>query len=247
MPEMKKLLSDIAFGYHDIETIGISESKLAFLLSDLEKGLKENQSIAYLPSLGRVLIRLYTRGKLNVLEVRKIKQKIINLIGNSVIGNGEEEIEKWLITTLSKQGKMIALAESCTGGKVASKITSVSGSSKIFKGSIVAYNDLIKSDLLDVKQLSIQKFGSVSQQVVKEMLIGVLKKFNVDYGIAISGIAGPGGGSDEKPVGTVWVGVGDKQRQNVTLSRFNGNRDQIIELSSISALNQLRKFILEIN
>ena len=247
LPKIKKQLSDEIFEYHDIETIGISESRLSYLLYDIEKDIPKDISLAYLPSLGRVSIRLYVKGKGVSLEARKLKQKIIDLVGNHVIGNGELEIEKWLISTLSKRSHMLAFAESCTGGKIASKITSIPGSSKIFKGSIIAYNNQIKSDLLDVNNISIKKYGSVSQQVVAEMLHGVIKKFKVDYGIAVSGIAGPDGGSDEKPIGTVWIGVGNEQRQKVELLRFKGNREQIIELTSISALNQLRKFILEIN
>ena len=247
VPELKKQLKDSTFSYYDIKTIGIAESKLAYLLSDLEKELKDNFSIAYLPSLGQVTIRLYVTGKVSKDKTIKLREKIINLVGAPVIGNGDEDIENWFITHLSRQNHMIAFAESCTGGKIASKLTSKSGSSKIFKGSIVAYSDLIKSEILKVKPSSIQDHGSVSQQVVSEMLQGLIERFNVEYGIAVSGIAGPDGGSEEKPVGTVWIGVGSKQLQNIQLFRFKGNREQIIELSSICALNQLRKFILEIN
>ena len=247
VPELKKQLKDSSFTYFDIKTIGIAESKLAHLLSDLEKDLNDNFSIAYLPSLGRVAIRLYVTGKVSKNEIIKLREKIINIIGVSVIGNGEEDIENWFISYLSSQNQMIAFAESCTGGKISSKITSKSGSSKIFKGSVIAYSDIIKSEILKVKTSSIQNYGSVSQQVVSEMLQGVIEKFSVEYGIAISGIAGPDGGSEEKPVGTVWIGVGNKELQNIQLFRFKGNREQIIELSSTCALNQLRKFILEIN
>ena len=247
LPIIKKQLGGVAFEYYDVETIGISESKLSFLLSDIENNMPDNISLAYLPSLGHVLIRLYVKGIGMTMEAKKLKQKIIDLVGESVIGKGELEIEKWLINVLSKKRQMIAFAESCTGGKIASKLTALPGCSKIFKGSIVAYNDHIKSDILDVQYLSIEKHGSVSQQVVKEMLIGVIKKFKVDLGIAVSGIAGPDGGSHEKPIGTVWIGVGDGVNQKVELFRFKGNREQIIELVSITALNQLRKFILEIH
>jgi nicotinamide-nucleotide amidase len=247
LPIIKKQLGGVAFEYYDVETIGISESKLSFLLSDIENNMPDNISLAYLPSLGHVLIRLYVKGIGMTMEAKKLKQKIIDLVGESVIGKGELEIEKWLINVLSKKRQMIAFAESCTGGKIASKLTALPGCSKIFKGSIVAYNDHIKSDILDVQYLSIEKHGSVSQQVVKEMLIGVIKKFKVDLGIAVSGIAGPDGGSHEKPIGTVWIGVGDRLNQKVELFRFKGNREQIIELVSITALNQLRKFILEIH
>jgi len=140
--------------------------------------------------------------------------------------------------------KKITCAESCTGGLIASMITSQSGSSDIFDGSIVSYSNEIKKKELNVTQNSLENFGAVSVEVVNEMLIGSLKKFNCDFAIAISGIAGPNGGSKEKPVGTVIIGIGGKNTpSNVDVHVFSGTREEVQIRSAKTALKKLLKFV----
>jgi len=148
---------------------------------------------------------------------------------------------------LSKNKKTISTAESCTGGAIASLITSVPGSSAYYQGSIVSYSYDIKETLLNVKKETLEKYGAVSEETVKEMLSGLLDQMKTDFGIAVSGIMGPDGGTAEKPVGTVWVAVGNKEKQFVQKLKQRFERKKNIEVTSVMALNMMRKFILEEN
>ncbi len=138
----------------------------------------------------------------------------------------------------------MATAESCTGGYIAHLITSIAGSSNYYKGSIVSYDNEVKRHLLGVDRYTLEVKGAVSEETVTQMLQGLLQKIDVDFGLAVSGIMGPGGGSDEKPVGTVWIAVGN--RQNISTQHFNFRFDRArnIELTATNALNNLRKFIV---
>ena len=157
-----------------------------------------------------------------------------------------ERLAQELVSRLSERGNTLATAESCTGGLIAHLVTNVPGSSQVFMGSCVVYSNDAKRNLLDVSSGILEGPGAVSEECVLAMAEAIRRRFDCDYGLAVSGIAGPGGATETKPVGTVWIGVGSKQLQNIQIFRFKGNREQIIELSSICALNQLRKFILEI-
>jgi nicotinamide-nucleotide amidase len=138
----------------------------------------------------------------------------------------------------------VSTAERCTGGNIAKMITSVPGSSAYFKGSVVAYDNDVKQSLLSVAQYSLDHFGAVSQQVVEQMAVGVLKLMATDYAIATSGIAGPDGGTDEKPVGTTWIAVASKAGVTAKKFSFGDNRERNITRASSSALNMLREVLL---
>lgn len=140
--------------------------------------------------------------------------------------------------------KTLATAESCTGGYIAHLITSVSGSSQYYKGSIVSYANEVKETVLGVKRETLKTSGAVSEETVLQMISGVIVKLNVDYAIATSGIMGPDGGSKEKPVGTVWVAVGNKKKTVTKQFHFRFDRERNIQQTSMYALNMLRKFIL---
>lgn len=145
---------------------------------------------------------------------------------------------------LRQRNKTITTAESCTGGLVASMLTKISGSSDIFNASIVSYSNEIKTKELGVKKSSLDSFGAVSTQVVEEMLDGVLKKFDASFAIAISGIAGPKGGSKEKPVGTVVIGIANNLGQKkIKVYKFKGSRTKIQKLSALTSLKQIFKFV----
>jgi len=153
----------------------------------------------------------------------------------------QQVVGKWLL----KNKKTISTAESCTGGAIASLITSVPGSSAYFEGSVVSYSYEIKEILLGVKKETLEKFGAVSEETVREMLAGLLEKMKTDFGIAVSGIMGPGGGLPGKPVGTVWVAVGSKERQMVKVLKQRFDRLKNIEVTSVMALNLMRTFLLQ--
>ncbi len=145
---------------------------------------------------------------------------------------------------LRYQGKKITVAESCTGGLIASKITAISGSSDVFDGSIVSYSNLIKEKELGVNEQVLKSFGAVSKQVVSQMLDGVIQKFDADYAIAVSGIAGPGGGSEQKPVGTVVIGIASKNDQKLIKQyKFDGDRITVQKKATKKALKKLYKLI----
>ncbi|NVJ54693.1 MAG: CinA family protein [Campylobacteraceae bacterium] len=142
--------------------------------------------------------------------------------------------------------KTITTAESCTGGLIASKITEIAGSSNIFNGAIVSYSNEIKSQELNVKEETLEKFGAVSVQVVEEMLEGVIKKFNADYAIAVSGVAGPDGGTKNKPVGTVVIGImGLLEGKDVEICHFSGSRNEVQNKAAEKSLEKISKFFLK--
>ena len=226
-----------------IKTVGIGESWLSDLISEWEKNLDNNISLAYLPSIGRVKLRLTGRGNnLNKIKsaIDKEEKKVLPILRKYIYGFDNEELESCVGNLLIKNKKTLSIAESCSGGYLSHLVTSIPGSSKYFSGSVVAYSNNIKINNLNVNKKNIEKFGAVSKEVVEEMATNVRKKFNSSIGISTSGIAGPSGGTEKKPVGTVWIGYSDK---NKTLSKkllLTNRRDINITLSSIGALNMAR-------
>jgi len=229
-----------------IKTVGIGESWLSDIISEWENNLDKSIKLAYLPSLGRVKLRLTGHGK----DLKKIKSKIkkeemslIPLIKKYVFGYDSDELENVVGKQLIKENKDISVAESCTGGEVSSLLTSVPGSSKYFKGGMIAYSNEIKINSLEVPKVKIEKFGAVSREVVEEMAKKIRIKFKTSLGIASSGIAGPGGGTKDKPVGTVWIAIADKNNVMSKKLSLTDRRDVNITLSSISLLNIVRIFL----
>ncbi len=229
-----------------IKTVGIGESWLSDIISEWENNLDKSIKLAYLPSLGRVKLRLTGHGK----DLKKIKSKIkkeemslIPLIKKYVFGYDSDELENVVGKQLIKENKDISVAESCTGGNVSSLLTSVPGSSKYFKGGMIAYSNEIKINSLEVPKVKIEKFGAVSREVVEEMAKKIRIKFKTSLGIASSGIAGPGGGTKDKPVGTVWIAIADKNNLMSKKLSLTDRRDVNITLSSISLLNIIRIFL----
>ena len=229
--------------HRTIKTVGIGESWLSDLISEWEKNLDNTISLAYLPSIGRVKLRLTGRGNnLNKIKsaIDKEEKKVVPIIRKYIYGFDNEELESCVGNLLIRNKKTLSIAESCSGGYLSHLVTSIPGSSKYFSGSIVAYSNNIKINNLNVNKKNIEKFGAVSKEVVEEMATNVRKKFNSSIGISTSGIAGPSGGTEKKPVGTVWIGYSDK---NKTLSKkllLTNRRDINITLSSIGALNMAR-------
>ena len=233
--------------HRNILTAGIGESALAEIIVDFERDLPQEIRLAYLPNYGMVRLRLTTSG-----FDKKATEKLIDdqfqqlkvLVNKYMVTDEDETMQVVLGKLLLKNRKTISTAESCTGGAIASLISSVPGSSKYYDGSIVSYSYDVKESLLEVKKGTLEKFGAVSEETVIEMLNGLLIKLNTDFGIAVSGIMGPDGGTPDKPVGTVWVAVGNKKNFVAQRIQQRYERAKNIEVTSVMALNMMRKFIL---
>ena len=232
-----------AFIKHVIYTHGISESALAMQLNDFEEQLPNGFALAYLPGGGIIRLRLSIKGEEHLAEMDKQVEKLKKIIGDYVLIESEESLEQVLGTILKNKELSISLAESCSGGYLAHLFTSLPGASSYFKGGVVSYANSAKINMLGVSASSIDKYGAVSKQVVEEMAQGAIDAFETDCSIAISGIAGPDGGTAEKPVGTVWICT---IYNGVTVSRqymFGNSRENNIRRSATSAIVQMLKLI----
>ena len=225
-----------------IMTSGISESLLADTIAPVENKLPAYISLAYLPAPGIVKLRLTAKGN-NEDELKKeveiYASEIISLVKESVFGSDGELPEEVIGKKLKMLHATLATAESCTGGKIAAKITSIPGSSDYYVGSVVAYANEIKNSVLGVSSETLENFGAVSKETVDAMLTGALKVFRSDFAVAVSGVAGPSGGTDEKPVGTVYIGVADRKERVVKKYFFNKNREMNIEYAAVFAIHEL--------
>jgi len=250
IPLIKILNGDNHIVKKTILTAGELEAVIADNIDDIASSMPKNMSIAYLPNLGRVRIRITAKGKdQNQLEklINKYSLLIENKIGDIVFGYNDETLEQVVGNILIDKKMTLGSAESCTGGMIAHMITSVSGSSAYYKGSIVAYANEIKKNVLGVDQSTLEMYGAVSEQTAIEMVKGTLKQINCDVAISTTGIAGPTGGTKEKPVGTIWLACGTNDKIVTTKLQLGKNRVKNIETSTILALNMLRKFLLSKN
>ena len=227
-----------------IRTHGMGESFLAEVIKSWEKKLaNENIKLAYLPSPGIVKLRLSIIGKDRKSSEEKLNSYILKLkklIPEQIYGYDTDTMEVVVSNLLKEKKHTLSTAESCTGGNISKMLTSISGSSSFFNGSIVTYTNKSKSQLLDVNSQVIEKHGAVSQQVVEQMAKNVRLKFDSDYGISTSGIAGPTGGTADKPVGTVWIAVASEEKVISKKLNLGYNRERNIHVSSLSVLNLLR-------
>ncbi len=233
--------------HQTIVTAGIGESFLSKKIEHIEDALPSHIRLAYLPHYNTVRLRFSAEGPDKELlenELKKLADEVYKSAPEYVIGFNDEKLEVSLGNLLKGRNKSLSTAESCTGGYLAHLITSIPGASAYFPGSVISYSNEIKIKELGVNPENIKNHGAVSEEVVIEMLDGILKKTGSNYGISISGIAGPDGGSEEKPVGTVWIGYGSKESLNAKKFLFYGGRQQVIERSALTALQLLYKFIL---
>jgi nicotinamide-nucleotide amidase len=250
IPLIKNKFNPPIIIHKTVLTQGYPESELAEKLSDWEDNLPKNMSLAYLPSPESLRLRLTVKGENFESLTKQIDKELDKLkkqINSYIFGYNKETLQEVVGKALILKNKTLASAESCTGGNIAKLITSVSGSSKYFLGSVVAYSNSIKTSILNVNYESIDNYGAVSKQVVSEMAAGIINAFNSDYAIATSGIAGPTGGTDEKPIGTTWIAVASKSKIVAKKFLFGDNRDRNITRASATALNMLRKLILSEN
>jgi nicotinamide-nucleotide amidase len=250
LPRLVRMGITQSIVHKTVLTIGLPESMLAEKIEKWEDALPDYIKLAYLPSPMMVRLRLSGYGNdRSALEAeidRQVKE-LLTIIPESVFGFDEDNLGIALGRMLVQSGKTLALAESCTGGSIAQFITSNAGSSAYFKGGVVAYSNEIKNRLLNVPMELLESFGAVSQQVAESMALGAQRAINAEYSVATTGIAGPDGGSDEKPVGTVWIAVAGPSGVTSKKFIFKHNRERNIIRTTHTALNLLRIFILNEN
>jgi nicotinamide-nucleotide amidase len=234
--------------HNTLLTAGAGESLIADALQEFEKSLPQHIKLAYLPSYGMVRLRLTGSGSDKAFLETEVKDYFVTLktmVQQWLVVDADITIHEAVNNLLKAKGKSVATAESCTGGFIAHLITSQPGSSAIYKGSVISYANSVKENVLGVQHQTIEKYGAVSEETVTEMVKGALSSMNTDYAIATSGIMGPDGGSIEKPVGTVWIAVANKTRVKAVKQHFRFDRQRNIELTTYTAFNLLRRFILE--
>lgn len=246
MPEvieiMKQHFKSEAVEYKTLLVSGIGESFLSDKLEGFEANLPRGISLAYLPKGGTIRLRLTAKGadRNKVADMLgKQTELLLASVKDYFMGFECDNLAETLGERLSENGKTVATAESCTGGNIAHLITLVAGSSRYYKGSVVSYANEVKEKVLGVRAGDLQQYGAVSEEVVKQMAEGVKRLLKTDYAIATSGIAGPSGGSDEKPVGTVWIAVAGERGCVAEKFLFNTTRDNFIERTSNQAILML--------
>jgi len=255
--EMKSLISETvipkiiasypnlgAVVHRTVYTQGIPESVLATRIEDWEIKLPKNIKLAYLPRPGMVRLRLSAFGDSKEELQKAIENELskLNLImPGEIFGSGEESLEAIIGNLLVSRNNTLSIAESCTGGYISHLITSVPGSSAYFKGATIAYSNEIKEGQLGVDVDLLIKYGAVSEVVVKAMATGIKTQMATDYAVATSGVAGPGGGTEEKPVGTTWIAISTPEKVIARKFQFGEHRERNIQRATFTALNMLRK------
>ena len=248
LPRIKARFHSVPYAKRVIMTTGIGESFLADKIKDWEDKLPEFLSLAYLPQYGIVRLRLsgrhedaeFLRTTLDG-EIEKLKQ----LISEYIFAMEDKPIERVVFNLLINKGMTFASAESCTGGNIAHVITLIPGSSEVFKGTAVTYATPMKTKVLGVPTETIEKYSVVSQQVVESMAKGVRDLMEADFGVATTGVAGPSGGTEETPVGTVWIGVASAKGVVSKCFNFGKDRENVINRATIMAYEMLRQQIID--
>jgi nicotinamide-nucleotide amidase len=248
LPRLKEHFTLPVIIHRTLFTMGQGESLIANALAKFENKIPSHIKLAYLPNYGAVKLRLtgisQNEEKLN-MELEKLFQEMKGLLKEWVVADEDITLQEVVANLLDKHKLFVGTAESCTGGYLAHLFTARPGSSSSFKGSVVCYANEAKENVLGVQHSTIVTKGAVSEETVTEMLTGIINTMNVDYAIATSGIMGPDGGTQQKPVGTVWIGVANKKNMKTSQHFFRFDRRRNIELTANTALNMLRKFILE--
>ena len=244
LPRLQETFALPVIFHQMIQTVGIGESWLAEKIADWENALPEHIRLAYLPSFGKVKLRLTATGD-NLLDleesVAQQVQTLEPLIAQYIFGYGDVSFEEAIGRDLLSVGKTLALAESCTGGLVAHRITSVPGSSRYFRGGLIPYDNALKINPLGVKESTLRQHGAVSEATVREMAENVRQLLGADVGLATSGIAGPGGGTAEKPVGTIWIALAEASTTVAKKLTLGNDRLVNVERTNVAVLNLLRQ------
>jgi nicotinamide-nucleotide amidase len=248
IPKLKESFELPVVLHQTLLTSGIGESTIADTLLDFEGSLPPHIKLAYLPAYGLVRLRLTARGTERAAiekELHGLFEQLKRLVKEWMVAAEDISLEEAVSKLLRAKNKTVSTAESCTGGFIAHLITAHAGSSSVYNGTVVSYANEAKQNLLGVKKETLDQFGAVSEATVTEMIEGALKELKTDYAIATSGIMGPDGGSPEKPVGTVWIAVGNRQATKAVKVFFRFDRERNIEMTAHTALTLLFRFIKE--
>jgi len=248
LPRLRSRYNTPTLLHKTVLVVGISESGLAMKLTDWENELHECLKLAYLPSPGMVKLRLSgflpNRQELeNIIEAELVKLR--DLLEGAILAEEDIPVEEVIGRLLKEKGLWLATAESCTGGNIAKQITNVSGSSTYFSGAIVAYQNEVKIQELGVSPETLRDFGAVSQETVEEMAEGVRKKLKTDIGVAVSGIAGPTGATEGKPVGTVWICVCTQDKNISRRFQFGQSRKRNVDLATLNAFAMIKELVAD--
>jgi nicotinamide-nucleotide amidase len=242
IPRIKKAFQLPFILHQTILTAGLGESFLAQQIEDIEESLPVHIKLAYLPKLGLVRLRLSAYGFDELAlkqEVSNYTHQIVERVGQYVVLTEDVPFEKAIMSLMEENNFTLSVAESCTGGYLSHLFTQHAGSSTTFQGGAVTYSNDLKKAVLGVREETLATFGAVSEQTAREMAKGAIENFKTEYSIAITGIAGPGGGTDEKPVGTVWIAVANRKEVKTKVFQFANQRLQNIERSALAALMML--------
>jgi nicotinamide-nucleotide amidase len=235
--------SDIIQFHHTLMVAGITESNLALHLTDFEDSLAEGLHLAYLPKPGLIRLRLDGIAKADDLafetKYNAALDRLRSTLGDLMIYDGDATPAEIALHLLRERGMTLATAESCTGGNIAHEITLIAGSSDVFNGSVVSYSNAAKRDALGVTAATLDAHGAVSEPTVIEMAEGARRALHADFAVATSGIAGPGGGTPDKPVGTVWTAVATPKGTVTRLLHLPGNRQRVINRTTTEVLLDL--------
>jgi nicotinamide-nucleotide amidase len=248
IPKLKAVLTLPVIIHKTILTVGEGESFLAEKIADIEDSLPANIKLAYLPKMGQVRLRLSAYGE-NEAELKDkidaFANKIVERVGINVIAQEDIPLEKVVLNYMAEKSLTLTTAESCTGGYISHLLTQHAGSSQVFLGGAVSYSYELKESVLGVKNETLWQHGAVSRETVKEMVEGALFNFKSDYAMAVTGIAGPGGGTEDKPVGTVWIAVANANKTLMKKFTFGNKRLQNIERTAVAAFFMLITLLRE--
>jgi nicotinamide-nucleotide amidase len=246
LPRLPSIFKLPKVEHRTLLTAGIGESFLAERIQKFEEALPSTIKLAYLPNYGMVRLRLTATGEDDNVyqEIDERFKALQALLEDVMVINEDVSLEEAIGKLLKQKGKTLSTAESCTGGYIAHLITSIAGSSTYFIGSVVSYANSVKEGMLQVKSDTLVNNGAVSEQTVVEMAQGVRSKMNTDYSLAVSGIMGPGGGTETKPVGTVWIAVAGEERTMTKKLELRFDRKRNIEITATQALNMLRLLMI---
>lgn len=229
---------------------GIGESFLSDMIESWELALPKTIRLAYLPQAGMVKLRLTARGGHDDLallqsQIDKAVSELYPIAGQYIVGEDMESLPELVAYTMKRYGKTLATAESCTGGQLAQQLTAMAGASEYYRGGVVAYSNEVKECALGVSHETLLAHGAVSEETVREMVEGARKRLGADYAVATTGVAGPGGGTPEKPVGTVWIGVASEKQTVARLLKFGDRRAQTIDRTCFTVWSELIKMVKE--
>ena len=247
IPHLKQRFKrDLFICHRTLHVANYTESRLAMQLSDFEEELPDYIKLAYLPAAGLIRLRLTGENadeRLLDEQIDSLFFQLKGILGDNVVADSDDAIEAVIGKQLREKRLTFCVAESCTGGNIAHLITSVAGASDYFSGGVVVYSNAAKQQILGVSETTLERFGAVSREVISEMLGGTLARFGSDCAVAVSGIAGPGGATSDKPVGTVWIGASACGQSEICLFQFGNNREHNIAKASTMALLMLKALL----